>query len=531
MYYNLSKTAEILGMTTGDVNRLREQGKLRAFKDGADWKFKKEDVEKYLTNMIKERSSDQDGGLLSTDDEGEERTLAADSSDFDTMFELAGDGLEISAKEAEPADDGLVLSADDDDDAFTLAPESEDAEADGGLSLVKEESPLTDEDSALAEDPAAVDLASASGSGSGDGLNLSNSDSGLSLLDDVGGSNVDLAGDGADDLVLGGSSGSGSGDGLNLSNSDSGLSLLGDSDAGFELDEAVSDGALSLSKEEDEAPAAEDDGIFELADEASSSSQILNLDQNADADAPTELAADESVFELSTQTTDVPDSSESMSSSVFTTDEPDGDVTSPFTASNDQDEDEDDGGIFGLAEDPTPVQKLDDESKSGSQVISVEDTTEADPFMTDESSDSPFGSFSSDGASASGDGLALDSSDAFGGASESPFGDSAQSGGLNFSKSGEDDGFGSSDGFGGSDSFGVDEPSFGEEQSMPMAAPVSSTQYTGKDLIFLVPCLIFLILATIGALELCRTIWSYQEGSFDLAGPLLETIAKMVKLM
>ena len=70
-----------------------------------------------------------------------------------------------------------------------------------------------------------------------------------------------------------------------------------------------------------------------------------------------------------------------------------------------------------------------------------------------------------------------------------------------------------------------------EETAAPVASGVSSMQFTGKDLIFLVPCLIFLLLATIGALELCRTIWSYQEGTFDLGGPLLEAIAKMVKLM
>ena len=59
MYYNLAKTAELLGLNTGDVNRLREQGKLRAFKDGADWKFRKEEVEQYLTKMEVAQSDNQ----------------------------------------------------------------------------------------------------------------------------------------------------------------------------------------------------------------------------------------------------------------------------------------------------------------------------------------------------------------------------------------------------------------------------------------------------------------------------------------
>lgn len=513
MYYNLAKTAEILGLQTGEVNRLREQGKIRAFKDGADWKFRKEEVEAYLTKMIKERSGDAKDSLLASGDEDDEKTtFAADSAAFDTMFDQAGEDLEISAKvdDLVKATDDLGLAPEEDD--LVLTPEEPAAPAqESGLVLSKEgDTPLTSEDSALAEDPGAVDLASGSGSGSGDGMNLDNNDSGLSLLDDLGGSNVDLAGD---DLVLGGSSGSGSGsgDGMNLNNNDSGLSLLGGSDGDFELDAAVSEQSeLKLAEEEKE----DDGGIFALAEEPAVP-QILNLDGAANSEAPTELAADESLFELSTETTDVPESSESMSSSVFTVQEPSGDSSNPFLADDESSEDE--SGVFGLASDAEPIPPASGDSASAGS-----------PFLSDESSDTPFGA----------------AEDA------SPFMDASDNVAFNEPSSGmavdpsmDGSGF---DGFGG-DAFGGgspadsvfgdsssdlgDVPTFGDAETMPIGSSVSSTQYTGKDLIFLVPCLICLILATVGALELCRTIWSYQEGTFDLGGPLLETIAKLVKLM
>ena len=522
MYYNLAKTAELLGLNTGDVNRLREQGKLRAFKDGADWKFRKEEVEQYLTKMIKERSAqNSDDGLLASEDDDDKTAFAVDSSAFDAMFDQAGDDLQVSANNDDlvvnddngnnddlqlaPADDDDFKLVDDDDE-LKLAPEEAPEDA-----LVKEgDSPLTSEDSALAEDLAAVDLTSASGSGSGDGLTLG-SDSGLSLLDDVGGSNIDLAGDG-DDLILCGSSGSGSGDGMSLG-SDSGLSLMDDAEGGFELDAAVSEqGGLDLAPQKDD----EDDSVFALAGENDASGpQILNLDQNADSEAPTELAAEESVFELSSQTTDAPQSSESMSSSVFMTEDAPSETANPFLT---DDSSEGESDIFALAGEPdAPATSGVDDSASNSIDVLDDASTETveNPFMSDESTDSPFGDSTSDMAFTPSSDSSPFGGDSFGGDAGGDFGSSSD--------------FGDAGGFSDSSDFGG--ATFSENETAPAASGVSSMQFTGKDLIFLVPCLIFLLLATIGALELCRTIWSYQEGTFDIGGPLLEAIAKMVKLM
>ena len=130
MYYNLQKAADVLGLSTGEVNRLREQGKLRAYKDGADWKFRKEEVDKLAADMIRERSKANNDGLLSTEDD-EEKTTFADSSAFDTMFEQAGNDLQISLNEqkadaasvADSAEDAFNFSLEGEDDGLTLAEE------------------------------------------------------------------------------------------------------------------------------------------------------------------------------------------------------------------------------------------------------------------------------------------------------------------------------------------------------------------------------------------------------------------------
>lgn len=547
MYYNLQKAADVLGLTTGEVNRLREQGKLRAYKDGADWKFRKEEVDKLAADMIRERSKANNDGLLSTEDD-EEKTTFADSAAFDTMFDQAGDDLQISLNEqkadaasvVDAAEDAFNLSIEGEDDGLTLAEEP----ADDGLTLAEEPKEedgliLSSEDSALAEDVKASGSDSGSGlsldgdsglellgsSDSGSGLNLSTSDSGLELLDEVGASDVDLAGG---DLVLGGS---GSGSGLNLNSGDSGLELMSDSDGGFELDQASED--LSLAEEE---PAKEDESVFELASD--NDAAVLNLDKDADSEAATELAPEESVFQLSDQTLDAGSTnpSESMSSGVFSVEEKSSEATNPFVTDDGSDDaDDDSDGIFGLAEDPTPAAPSSGDSQSESRSIDVEEASSdaASLFTTTDDSNSPFG----DASSPFGVPEAAGDASPFGGSE--PAGDASPFGGLSFDKanSGADDGFGAAD-FGATPTFGAaggDEPSFSAVDTGAGPAmgggTAPSTQFVGKDLIFLVPCFLFLLLATIGACELCRTIWSYEQGSFDLGGPLLEAIAKMVNLM
>ena len=44
-YYNTAEAAEILGLSQDEVKQMQSRHELRGFRDGADWKFKAEDIE------------------------------------------------------------------------------------------------------------------------------------------------------------------------------------------------------------------------------------------------------------------------------------------------------------------------------------------------------------------------------------------------------------------------------------------------------------------------------------------------------
>ena len=123
-HYNLEKVAEVLSISAAEVNRLREQGKLRGFRDGSTWKFLKEEVHTYLAESIKSRSGTNDAhkpGESDFDLGGD-----ASSSSFDILMEdaaLPDDSDLVSVAPARPSSD-LDLAALDNDE-LSLAEETQ----------------------------------------------------------------------------------------------------------------------------------------------------------------------------------------------------------------------------------------------------------------------------------------------------------------------------------------------------------------------------------------------------------------------
>ncbi|MDR0328763.1 MAG: hypothetical protein LBI05_10755 [Planctomycetaceae bacterium] len=124
-YYNLEKVAEVLSITLAEVNHLREQSKLRGFRDGSNWKFNKEDVHTYLAESIKARSGNgnaQKPGDSGFDLAGDE---ASDPS-FGILMDdaaLPSDDQLVSATPVEPKSD-VDLAALDQDSDLALAEET-----------------------------------------------------------------------------------------------------------------------------------------------------------------------------------------------------------------------------------------------------------------------------------------------------------------------------------------------------------------------------------------------------------------------
>jgi len=126
-YYNLEKVAEVLSVSTAEVNRLREQSKLRGFRDGTDWKFLKEEVHNYLAATIKARSGNASNGQKPGDSDFDILGNEGASSSFDLLVEnaapLPDDNQLVSVSpQTHPASD-LDLAALDNDE-LALAEET-----------------------------------------------------------------------------------------------------------------------------------------------------------------------------------------------------------------------------------------------------------------------------------------------------------------------------------------------------------------------------------------------------------------------
>ena len=320
-FYDIAKAAEILGLKPADVQLLREQNKLRGFRDGASWKFKVDDIQNYLAESIKAKhaaeaededlvlgGSDLDIGAQSSDLElgagssdlqlgGSDLELGAGSSDL----QLGGSDLELGAGSSDlqmgAGGSDLELGAGGSD--LELGAGSSDLELGAGssdLELTETEFDVT----------------------GGSGINLGGEDKGpsgsdleldLTLDQDVSlgesdialaseekaedGSDVEVGADVLDDedLVLGGS---GAGSDVTIGG-DSGISLVDPADSGLSLEEPLDltgddeslelgeDDMLTLEETDVEAAEVQTEDEFmltpleEVGDEESGS-QVIALD-------------------------------------------------------------------------------------------------------------------------------------------------------------------------------------------------------------------------------------------------------------
>ena len=286
-FYDLQKTAEMLGLSTGDVNQLREQRKLYGYRSGSDWKFKVEEVERVLAERIKEKGSAKTG---SPDDDledsdaldGDLRLDESDPNASGTVIGQSGDSVDGSESDIYMADSEMAPeSASGDTD---LQDDDDDSEFDLDLTI-DEDIVMEDSQFSLAGEESGTDRASST-------------------------SEVDLASEGEvlddDDLVLGGGTGSGSGSDITIAG-DSGISLVDPNDSGLSLEEPVElagdsesleldeDDMLTLQNQGDEGVEdlpGDDDFLLTPMDDAGdeddeSGSQVIALDTEEGDEAAT----------------------------------------------------------------------------------------------------------------------------------------------------------------------------------------------------------------------------------------------------
>ncbi len=238
-FMKTQEVADFLGLTPADVNNLRETHQLHAYRDGADWKFKADEVEEYARN--RQVGDATDGGSDEAD------VLLSE-------FELGEPGPSASGTVIGPPDKGTAPSESD----IRLAGSDLNL---AGSDIMLSDSAVGGKGSGLGELDLTLD----------DDLALD--DSQLRLDDGDAGKGAgksDAVMEDDENLVLGGS---GSGSDITIGG-DSGISLVDPADSGLSLEDP-----LDLGGGEESLELGEDD--------------MLTLGEAADTESPTELKADD----------------------------------------------------------------------------------------------------------------------------------------------------------------------------------------------------------------------------------------------
>jgi len=329
-YYNLEKTAEILGLTPAEVQRMRERNELRAYRDGSDWKFKAEEVDKKLAELkqASEAAAESEG----TDEDAEDVLATelelgqSDSSPSGRVIgDLEGDATVAADSDLKLAESDVRLGGSDIDMDETVSDESEAAakvekeaksEADATVPDLDDIELALEGDTTVEDSPVAADQQATIPAGD---------------------SSVDVsAPEEEDDLVLGGSSGSGSDITIG---GDSGISLVDPADSGLSLEEPV-----DLVGEGDES--------LELGED-----DMLTFSEEADSESPTELGADDDFLLTPLEDTGEEDSESGSQVIALDTEEEAGEAATmaaeaagpSMAAMLDEDFAPDEGGDLGVA--------------------------------------------------------------------------------------------------------------------------------------------------------------------------------------
>jgi len=317
------EAARILGVTPEEVGSLRDRKKLFPFRDGGDWKYKPEDLERLKAEMDEERAEKAGGAAASNEEwtgDSHMSDVELELSDPDSILlsevemggsanegmstiigKMSGDAGDAdlapagSKPTAKPAgDSGITLG---NDSGITLATDSEVKLGDGGGSAI----PLG-MDSDVKLSVGGSDIGSKAPGGSSDKLFGSDalrlSDDELSLVDsgpspaakprptDTGkkgaGSSIKL-GDEELEVFVAGSD-------VTQSPTDSGIQLISASDSGLSLDQPLALGSSArrlLDGSEGEAGEGkgEDDFLLTALDDtgeesSDSGSQVIALDSD-----------------------------------------------------------------------------------------------------------------------------------------------------------------------------------------------------------------------------------------------------------
>jgi excisionase family DNA binding protein len=307
-YYNVAEAAKILGLSPAEINEMVLRRELYGYRDGADWKFKTEDIDRVAAERGAGGHGDDGDNVLASEIElgqsdpglsgtviGTDRGAANPDSDI----HLAHSDVKLA--DSKPDSSALNLQASDihlGGAKAAAAPKPGDTAA--GISTQFEDLDMTlDHDLTLEDSRAAGVPAAAPAKPAATPAPPTAAESAVDL---AGGKKLD-----DDDLVLGGS---GAGSDISIGG-DSGISLVDPADSGLSLE-----APLNLAKDEESLELGEDDLLgmasdvnavsglkseddFQLTpmedlsdgDDSESGSQVIALDTEGEGDEAATMVA------------------------------------------------------------------------------------------------------------------------------------------------------------------------------------------------------------------------------------------------
>lgn len=281
-YYNVKETAGMFGITEAEVKQMLDRRELYGYRDGADWKFKAEDIERIAKERAS-KSSDAD------DDDGD--VLLSEVELGRSDHGLSGTVIGVE-KSPSPVESDIRLAESD----VKLAESTIQLVGSSAIDLGSEKTPAAgkDEMASKVSQFEELDLTL------DQDLTLEESTVGVAKSKPAD-SAVDLSGKKLDDddLVLGGS---GTGSDIAIGQ-DSGISLVDPADSGLSLEAPLhlAGGDESLELGEDDLLAfssdARSESDFQLTpmdepgdeDDSESGSQVIALDTEMEGDETTTM--------------------------------------------------------------------------------------------------------------------------------------------------------------------------------------------------------------------------------------------------
>ncbi len=183
-FVKFEEAIEKLGISADRLNQLREDGELRAYRDGASWKFRADDIDRMASDGVPEPAPPSDIGLVDRDELVDASPLES-LPDLDEGFGLADlDDDTVTAGASDPALDRSPDEPSDPSDSILLSEETlgESSAAPPSTIIGKSELESKDADLELVTDDEGSDVKLASGGASNV---LSSGVAGSGVLDDA----------------------------------------------------------------------------------------------------------------------------------------------------------------------------------------------------------------------------------------------------------------------------------------------------------------------------------------------------------